>query len=129
MAHLVFLFTKGFHQPLKGLVKSHKPTILKYAMNLTRELQNALPKTKYPPKPTFTSKFKDDKKPCKNDSIGRDMKGGKSKEELKRKKLCFTINQPLVPRHKCAKGKAHFIDFFLDDEEEMEEDAQQETLE
>ena len=30
-------------------MKSHKPTTLKDAMNLTRDLKNVLPRTKYPP--------------------------------------------------------------------------------
>ena len=107
------------------MVKAHKSITLKDAMNLTRYLQNALSKTKYPHKPTFPSKFKDDKKPWQKDSIGKDKKDGPSKEELKRKKLCFTFHQPWVPGHKCAKGKAHYFEFFFENDEEGEEEAQQ----
>ena len=40
------------------------------------------------------------------------------------KKLFFTCEQPCVPGHRCAKGKAHYIKvFFEDDEEEEEEEA------
>ena len=49
-----------FFEPFKGLVKSHKPTTLKDAMSLTRDLQNVLPRTRFPPKPNF--KFEN--KPC-----------------------------------------------------------------
>ena len=49
MDRLVLLFTEGFTEPLRGLVKSHKLAILKDSMNLTRGLQNVLPRTKYPP--------------------------------------------------------------------------------
>ena len=62
MSRLVLLFTKGLTEPLRGLVKAHKPATLKEAMNLTRDLQNVLPRTKYPPKPNFPSKFNEGKK-------------------------------------------------------------------
>ena len=62
MARLVLLFIEGLTEPLKGLVKSNNPTTLKDAMNLTRDLQNVLPKTKYPSKPNFPSKFKERRK-------------------------------------------------------------------
>ena len=42
MGMLVFLFTNGFSEPLKCLVKSHNPTTLKDAMSLTIDLQNVL---------------------------------------------------------------------------------------
>ena len=38
MARLVLLFTEGLIEPLRGLVKSHRTTTLKGAMNLTRDL-------------------------------------------------------------------------------------------
>ena len=53
MARLVLLFTEGLTEPLRGLMKSHKPSTLKDAMNLTRYLQNVLPRTKYPPSQIF----------------------------------------------------------------------------
>ena len=49
MARLVLLFIEGLTEPLKGLVKSDNPTTLKDAMNLTRDLQNVLPNTRFPP--------------------------------------------------------------------------------
>ena len=63
MERLVLLFTKGLEEPLKGLVKSHKPTNLNDAMSLTRDLQNVLPRTRFPPKPN--SRF--ERKPWKKD--------------------------------------------------------------
>ena len=51
MGRLVFPFTEFFADPLKGLVKFHKPTNLNDAMSLTRDLQNVLPGTRFPPKP------------------------------------------------------------------------------
>ena len=46
MARLVLLFTNGLKEPLRGLLKSHKLSTFKDAMNLTRDLQNMLPRTK-----------------------------------------------------------------------------------
>ena len=48
MARLVLQFTEGLTEPLKGIVKSHNPSTLKDAMNLTRDLQNVLLKTRSP---------------------------------------------------------------------------------
>ena len=76
---LVLLLTKGFIEPLRGLVKSHKPSTLKDSMNLTRDLQNMLPRTKYPPKTNFPSKFKEGKKPWKKYPYAKENKGGPSK--------------------------------------------------
>ena len=51
MDRLVLLFTEGLTKPLKELLKSHNPYTLKDSMNLTRDLQNVFPKTRFPPKP------------------------------------------------------------------------------
>ena len=96
IARLVLLFIEGLKEPLRGLMKSHKLTTLKDDMNLTRDLQNVMPRTKYPPKPNFSSKFKEGKKPWKKESSTKENKGG-ARKELKRKKLCFTYKQPWVP--------------------------------
>ena len=73
MDRLVLFFTEGLIEPLIGVVKSHNPSTLKDAMNLTRDLQNVLPRTKYP------SKFKEGKKPWKKGSSTKENKGGPSK--------------------------------------------------
>ena len=62
MDKLVLLFIEGLTEPLRGLFKSHKLATLKDAMNLTKDLQNVFPRTKYSPKPNFPSKFKEGKK-------------------------------------------------------------------
>ena len=79
MARLGLLLTKLFPEPLIGILKSHKPATLKDAMNLTRDLQNVLPRTKYPPKRNFPSKFKEGNKPWQKDSYAKENKGGPSK--------------------------------------------------
>ena len=80
MERSVFLFIEGLDETLKGLVKSHNPTTLKYAMSLTRDLQNVLPRTRFPPKTSF--KFEKnpwkrdapDKNPLQRDSIENNNK-------------------------------------------------------
>ena len=67
MARLVLFFTEGLTEPLRGVVKFHNPSTLKDAMNLARDLHNVLPRTKYPPKKNFPSKFKEGKKTWKKD--------------------------------------------------------------
>ena len=64
MERLVFIFTKCLEYPLKGLFKYHKPTNLNDAMSLTSDLQNVIPRTRFPPKPNF--RF--ERKPWKKDA-------------------------------------------------------------
>ena len=44
---------------------------------------------------------------------------------MRRKKLCFTCQEPWVPRHRCAgKAKAHYIEVYSDsDEDDYEQEA------
>ena len=74
MSRLVLLFTEALTKPLRGVMKSHNPTTLKDSINLTRDLQNVLPQTKYPPKANFPSKFKEGKKPWKRESYTKENK-------------------------------------------------------
>ena len=53
IGRLLLFFTEGLEEPLKVFFKSHKPTNLNEAMSLTRDLQNVLPRTRFPPKPNF----------------------------------------------------------------------------
>ena len=78
-------------------MKSHKSVALKDAMNLTRDLHNLFPRTKYPPKTNLPSKFKEGKKPSERDLSAKENKGGPIKQELRGKNLCFTCQHPWVP--------------------------------
>ena len=123
MGRLVLFFTEGFFETLIGFFKSHNPTTLKDVMSLTRDLQNVLPRTRFPPKPNF--KFENmhwkrdapDKNPFQIDSIENNNKEGLKRDELQRKKLCFACFQPWTPGHKCTKGKAQYIEIFSDNDE------------
>ena len=84
MDRLVLLFIEGLIEPFRGLVKSHNPTTLKDVMNLTRDLQNVFPRTKYPPKPNFPSKFKEGKKNWKRHAPDKNTWKRDSSEKNKR---------------------------------------------
>ena len=40
------------------------------------------------------------------------------RRDLRRRKLCFTCQEPWESGHRCAVGKAHYIEVFFDSEEE-----------
>ena len=41
--------------------------------------------------------------------------------ELKKKRLCFTYQEPWAPGHRCAAGKAHFIEVYSENSGEEDE--------
>ena len=43
-------------------------------------------------------------------------KEGLNRDELQRKKLCFTCFQPWTPGHKCTKGKTQYIEVFFNND-------------
>ena len=92
-------------------------------MSLTRDLQNVLPRKRFPPKPNFIFEKKPwkinalDKKPWQIDSSEKNKKEGLNRDELQRQKLCFTCFQPWTPGYKCSKGKAQYIEVFFDNNE------------
>ena len=48
----------------------------------------------------------------------------KDRDELRRKKLCFSCQEPWAPSHKCVKGKSHYIEVFSESDEEGVEEAE-----
>ena len=44
-----------------------------------------------------------------------------ARRELKKKRLCFTCQEPWAPGHRCATGKAHFIEVFSENSGEEDE--------
>ena len=57
---------------------------------------------------------------------GRAQIDDDARRELKKKRLCFTCQEPWAPGHRCAAGKAHFIEVFSESsgEEDDEEDVE-----
>lgn len=50
-----------------------------------------------------------------------------TRRDLRRRKLCFTCQEPWAPGHKCNKGKSHYIEVYSDSDpnEEFEAAADQ----
>jgi len=86
-------------------------------------LQDALPRTRapFPQRPTFQLKGKDTRvlPPKGNQSQG--PLDDETRRDLRRKKLCFTCQEPWAPGHCCAAGKAHYIEVFSNSEREEDE--------
>ena len=57
---------------------------------------------------------------------GRAQTDDDARRELKKKRLCFTCQESWAPGHRCAAGKAHFIEVFSESsgEEDEEDDVE-----
>jgi hypothetical protein len=132
-ARLVMLFTEGLTEPLRGWVKAYKPTTLQDAVNRARDLQDSVPKPKFTPRPNFPTKFNDRGPPQRDgtgqpqrDWTGRNRMDDATRQDLRRRKLCFSCQEPWVPGHRCAgKAKAHYIEVFSDSAEDEETGEQE----
>jgi hypothetical protein len=117
---LVMLFTKGLSEPLCGWVKAFKPETLQDAIIRTRDMEDVVPKTKTFSKPFIPQKNKD-KKPFQKEGTGKEKMDEATRNELRRKKLCFNCKDPWEPGHRCmGKGKAHYIEVLSESEDEEE---------
>lgn len=78
----VCMFIDGLVEPLHGLVKSTRPTMLQEVVERARDLHHALPKAKAPFHHNFSSQTKGnhEKKYLDDNAWG----------DLRKKKLCFT---------------------------------------
>jgi hypothetical protein len=127
-ARLVMLFVEGLTEPLRGWVKAYKPTTLQDAVSRTRDMQDVVPKSKFPLKPTFPQKSKETK-PFQRDWAGKPKLDEETRKELRRKKLCFSCQESWVPGHKCVgkdkTGKAHYIEVYSDSDSDDEEEQQE----
>ena len=107
-------FIEGLIEPLKGLVKAYRTSTLQDTLNRTIDLKDVIPTTRFPPMLNSPVPFKNQvptpmKSPLLNfrrDTFSSD------RDELRRRKLCFTWKEPWVPRNKCAKRKEHYIEVF-----------------
>ena len=60
-SRLIMLFTGALTEPLRGWVKFYRPTTLADAISQTRDLQDAIPKNRFPPISNFPTKYKERK--------------------------------------------------------------------
>ena len=56
-------------------------------------------------------------------TLGSKYYSYKDQDELRRKKLCFSCQEPWALGHKCVKGKAHYIEVFSESDEEGIEES------
>ena len=82
ISRLVLLFTEGLKKPLRGFMKYHKPATLKDAMNLTRDLQNVFPRTKYPPSQIYLPSSRKVRNHGKRTPIPNKIKEDQAKKNL-----------------------------------------------
>ena len=68
---LIMLFTKAGTESLRGWVKSYRPTTLTDTISRTRELKDAVPKNRFPPKTNFPIKDKE-RKPFQKEWMDND---------------------------------------------------------
>ena len=112
------LFVEGLSDRLRGLVKAHKPSTLHDAIGLALDLETTPP---FQPQKKFFSGSQSKQKnfrPQKNFPPKSDQE---SRNELRRKKLCFNCKEPWEPGHHClGKGKVHLIEVISEDQEQEE---------
>eukprot|EP00253_Pinus_taeda_P032040 PITA_32040 len=124
----IYMYVEGLAKPLRGLVRSTRPATLQDAISRTRDLQDVLPRsrTPYPQRQTFQSQGKDVRIPPPKGNLGRVQIDDDARRELKKKRLCFTYQEPWAPGHRCVVGKAHFIEVFFESsgEEDDEDDVE-----
>ena len=124
-SRLILLFTEGLAEPLKRLVRDYRPTTLQEAMSRTRYLYDAILSTKYPPKPPMPHKSQNPIPHVRKFlTTGKRYYSYKDWDELRRKKLCFSYQEPWALDHKCVKGKAHYIEVFYESYEEVVEEGE-----
>ena len=81
---LIMLFTEALTEPLRGWVKSYRPTTLADAISRTRDLQDAVPKNRFPPKTNFPIKYKE-RKPFQKDWPKKEWMDNDTRHDLRRK--------------------------------------------
>ena len=112
------LFTEAFTEPLQGWVKSYRPTTLADAVRRTRDIQDAVPKIRLPPK-TNSPIEDEERKPIQKEWPMKEWMDNDTRHDLRRQKLCFTCQEPWVPGHRCSgKGKAYYIEAYSDNGED-----------
>ena len=92
------------------------------AVRRNRDLHDAISRTKYPPTPPMPHKFQTEIPPVRKFPTPRKRDYSyKDRDESRRKKLCFSYQEPWAPSHKCVKGKAHSIEVYYESDEEVVE--------
>lgn len=118
---VTMLFVEGLSNRLRGLVKAHKPNTLHDAIGLALDLETT---SSFQPQKKNFSSWKPNKKGFNQQKNISPKINEESRNELRRKKLCFSCKEPWEPGHHCLGiGKVHLIEVMFDDEEHEEQEA------
>ena len=71
-SRLIMLFIEALTEPLQGWVKSYRPTTLADAIRRTRDLRDAIPKIRLPPK---TNSPNEERKPIQKEWTKKEWHG------------------------------------------------------
>ena len=94
---LTMLFVEGLTEPLRGWIKVFRPKTLQEAIMKTRDMEGAVPKTRFPPKITPPIKGRD-KKPFQKDWTGKPRIDDDTRNELRRKKTLLQLSRSMGSR-------------------------------
>ena len=86
----IMLFSEALTEPLWGLVKAYKPSTLQDPINKTRELQDSVPKNRFPTKTNFPIKDKE-KKPFQQEWPKKTWLDDDTRKDLRKKKIVFYL--------------------------------------
>ena len=88
-----------------------------------------MPRTRapYPQRQGFQPKGKDVRIPPPKGNPRRAQIDNDARRELRKKRLCFTCQEPWAPGHRSAASKAHFIEVFSDGSGEEDEEDDEEA--
>jgi len=98
---LTMLFIEGLVEPLRGWIKVFRPKTLQEAITKTRDMEGAVPKTRFPSKIIPPMKGRD-RKPFQKEWTGKPKMDDDTRNELRWKKLCFSCRDPWAPGHRCT---------------------------
>ena len=110
-------------------MKAYKPLTLQDTISRTRDLKDSVPKSRFLVNTNFPRKDKD-KKHFEQEWPEKNWVDDNTRKELRRKKLCFTCQEPWILGHRCVgKAKAHYIEVYLDNEgDESEKETTEELM-
>ena len=117
MTQLFMLFIEWLSEPLRGWFRAYQPATLQDAINRARDMQDAVPKNRFLPKFYIPQKGKEIKQQ-QQEPFGKGKLDDETRKDLRRRRLCFSCQQPWAPGHRCTKGKAHYIEVFSESEDE-----------
>ena len=97
----MMMFVEGILEHLRGLVKAYKPNYLQNVVNGAHDMQDVVPKIRFPPKPTFTPRTKDIIPP-QRDWADKPKLDEETRREFRKNKFCLNCQEPCAPGNRCV---------------------------